>query len=145
MYLLQLCNTNGFKNKNFTLRWTYCKTCRQTCCIFICLEPFNTCQTVHTHLQQPNVAWGQSLESAKHVLRWWSSCWIRSEFDNRWQFAVCLFLESQEGKPADRGPVPLCAWTLQPVLGYLMQDNLLSPYNNSFLSLHNRQVCRWCV
>lgn len=33
----------------------------------------------------------------------------------------------------------MCAWTLQPVLSYLMQDSLVNPYNVSFLLLHNRQ------
>lgn len=62
--------------------------------------------------------------------------WVKSQITIGSLFSSSSSWAPRTGNPLTAG---LSGSTLQPVLSCLMQDSLLSPYNVSFLSLHNRQ------
>lgn len=60
------------------------------------------------HLQQPDVSWSESLESVEHL---WACLRISLRTEGFQKFPVCadlFLLDSQGGKPTDRGNVLLC-------------------------------------
>ncbi len=101
------------------------------------MKQLNSTETAHTHLQQPDVAWSQSWESVKHVralddgllLNQW---WMKGQ-----KTSSSSWTPRRRNLQTD-GLSPFSAWTLQPVLSYVMQDSPVSPNNISLLSLHNR-------